>query len=288
VGPAHAGTATEERSRVQAALLEDLTRQRQELYELCASLIRIPSENPPGDTTKLVAFIGDYLSVRGLKTRIHEPKAGMPNPARHAGQRPPQSRALGAISTNSPPADGWTFPPFAGTLANGKIMGRGAGDMKAGLAVALFVVTLLKERDVELDGRVTLAFASDEETGGRWGTEWLLANVPEVRGDALPHRRVVGDVVDRHRREGRALAASGRRRRVGPLGLWPGHERHRQDAARGEDDPIARRRQGAHALRTSRTSCAAAAIVEKRWGRGTGRMADHLTMTSARCAAAAR
>ena len=52
--------------------------------------------------------------------------------------------------------------------------------MKAGLAVALFVVTLLREHAVDLRGRLTLAFASDEETGGRWGTEWLLANVDDV------------------------------------------------------------------------------------------------------------
>jgi succinyl-diaminopimelate desuccinylase len=42
-------------------LLEELGQRRQELYELCADVIRIPSENPPGDTTKLVTFIGDYL-----------------------------------------------------------------------------------------------------------------------------------------------------------------------------------------------------------------------------------
>ena len=80
--------------------------------------------------------------------------------------------------------EGWTVPPFAGLLSDGKIVGRGAGDMKAGLAAALFVVTLLREHAVDLRGRLTLAFASDEETGGRWGTEWLLANVDDVRSDA--------------------------------------------------------------------------------------------------------
>src|SRR5262249_61332808 len=60
----------------------------------------------------------------------------------------------------------------------------GAGDMKAGLAVALTAASLVRELEVSLAGRLTLAFASDEETGGRWGTQWLLGNVAGVRGDA--------------------------------------------------------------------------------------------------------
>src|SRR5437773_8531262 len=150
------------------ALREEVKRRRGELYELCASLIRIPSENPPGDTTALVAFVTDYLTARGLKPQIHEPKAGMPNLVATLGTGR-RNLVLSGHLDEFPAGDGWTFPPFAGTLADGKIMGRGAGDMKAGLAVALFLVSLLRERDVELDGRVTIAFASDEETGGRWG-----------------------------------------------------------------------------------------------------------------------
>lgn len=166
-----------------APLLDEVRRRRAELYELCASLIRIPSENPPGDTTALVAFVTEYLTARGLKPQIHAPKPEMPNVVATlgAGRR---NLVLSGHLDEFPAGDGWTFPPFAGALADGKIMGRGAGDMKSGLAVAMFLVWLLRERDVKLDGRLTIAFASDEETGGRWGTEWLLANVPDVRGDA--------------------------------------------------------------------------------------------------------
>ena len=46
------------------------------------------------------------------------------------------------------------------------------------------IVSLVRELEIPLAGRLTLAFASDEETGGVWGTQWLLANVPAVRGDA--------------------------------------------------------------------------------------------------------
>jgi len=44
-------------------LLDEVRRRRGELYDLCASLIRI--QNPPGDTSALVAFVTDYLTARG-------------------------------------------------------------------------------------------------------------------------------------------------------------------------------------------------------------------------------
>ena len=260
------------------ALCEELQRRRRELYELCASLIRIPSENPPGDTTELVAFIADYLSARGLKPQIHEPKSGMPNllATLGAGRR---NLVLSGHLDEFPAGDGWTFPPFAGALTDGKIMGRGAGDMKAGLAVALFVVALLKERDVELDGRVTLAFASDEETGGRWGTEWLLANVPAVRGDAcligessgtwsigigekgVLWLRLAAAGVSGHAAYGQGESAIGKiLKAVETVEAFGGTSaRTRRDIG----DVMRRQR----------------SVVEKRWGRGTGRMADRLTMS---------
>src|SRR5919198_1383500 len=158
---------------VKARLLDAMRSRRQELYELVASLIRIPSENPPGETTAIASFIRSYLEERGLAPRVYEPKPGVPNIVATLGAGRPNLVLSGHLD-EFPAGEGWTVPPFAGSLSDGKIIGRGAGDMKAGLAVALFVVTLLREHGVDLPGRITLAFASDEETGGRWGTEWLL------------------------------------------------------------------------------------------------------------------
>lgn len=259
------------------ALLDDLQRRRQELFELCGSLIRIPSENPPGDTTALVAFIVDYLRARGFKPEVHEPNRGMPNIIATLGTGG-RNLVLSGHLDEFPAGDGWTFPPFEGRLADGKIFGRGAGDMKAGLAVALLVVTLLKERDVELAGRVTLAFASDEETGGRWGTEWLLANVPEARGDAcligessgtwaigigekgVLWLRLAASGVSGHSAYGQGDSAVGKiLRAVDEISALTGaRARTRQEVV-----DVMRRQRSA---------------VEKRWGPGTGRMAERLTM----------
>ena len=109
-------------ARSKAALLDELRRRRQEIYELCASLIRIPSENPPGDTTALVAFVLDYLRSRGFKADVHEPKPGMPNVVATLGSGGPNLVLSGHLD-EFPAGDGWTVPPFAVTLADGKIIG---------------------------------------------------------------------------------------------------------------------------------------------------------------------
>ncbi len=163
--------------------LAALGARRQELAELCARLIRIPSENPPGDTRKIAAFVEHYLRRRGCDTRVYEPRRGMPNVVATLGRGRPNLVLAGHLD-EFPAGDGWSFPPFDGLLQRGRILGRGAGDMKAGLAVALFAADLLKEFGGRPEGRLTLAFASDEETGGTWGTQWLLKHVTAVRGDA--------------------------------------------------------------------------------------------------------
>jgi succinyl-diaminopimelate desuccinylase len=162
--------------------LAALARRRGELVDLCAGLVRIPSENPPGDTTRLASFIVRYLRARGFSPRVYEPKRGMPNVVARLGQGRP-NLVLAAHLDEFPAGSGWSFPPFSGALRRGRILGRGAGDMKAGISMALVAATLLKEIRVKLHGSLTLAFASDEETGGAWGTEWLLKHVEAVHGD---------------------------------------------------------------------------------------------------------
>jgi succinyl-diaminopimelate desuccinylase len=261
-----------------AALLDEVRRRRDELFELCGRLIRIPTENPPGDTRALVALVADHLKTHGIESTVHAPKPEMPNLVATLGTGR-RNLVLSGHLDEFPAGDGWTFPPFAGTLADGKIMGRGAGDMKAGLAVALFLVTLLRQRDVELDGRVTLAFASDEETGGRWGTEWLLANVPEVRGDAcligessgtwsigigekgVLWLRLTTSGVSGHSAYGQGVSAVGKTLRALEEITVFGGARAR---TRKEIVDVMRRQR---------------ALVERRWGPGTGRMADRLTLS---------
>jgi acetylornithine deacetylase len=62
------------------------------------------------------------------------------------------------------PGDGWTSPPFAAEIRDGRIYGRGACDMKGGVGAALFALEALRACGVELAGDVVVQTVPDEET----------------------------------------------------------------------------------------------------------------------------
>lgn len=64
-----------------------------------------------------------------------------------------------------PAGDGWTFPPFEGTVQDGRVYGRGAIDNKGPAVAALYALDAIKENGVELNKRVRLLFGCDEESG---------------------------------------------------------------------------------------------------------------------------
>src|SRR5215831_15268281 len=263
---------------LKSRLIGELRKRSGELFELCSQMIQIPSENPPGDTTKLGAFIRDHLESRRIPVEWHEPMAGRPNLVATIGSGSPNLVLAGHLD-EFPAGQGWTRPPFSGAVEDGRIWGRGAGDMKAGLAVALTIASLVRGMDVPLRGTLTLAFASDEETGGVWGTQWLLANVPAVHGDAC----LIG--------ESSGTWSAG----IGEKGvLWlrlsasgvSGHAAYRQGTS-----AIVALRAALRALdrfhgRPGKPHAAVAQVMsrqrpaaERRWGPGTGRLAGRLAVS---------
>lgn len=159
------------------------------LTKLCQALVQIDSQNPSGDTTKLVDFIAAWLSEReDLEIRRIETRPSIMNllvrlKGGKAGRRLVFNGHLDTFGIGD--AASWTVPPLGGTIREGRIYGRGVSDMKAGLAAALLTVDLLWPLRKTLAGELVLAFAGDEETGGTWGTKYLLENVSEASGDAM-------------------------------------------------------------------------------------------------------
>ena len=77
----------------------------------------------------------------------------------------------------------WSRPPFAGELVDGRLHGRGAGDMKSGLSAILHAfLALAAEGDFR--GRVSIAVVSDEMSFSPHGAPLVLERLPELRGDA--------------------------------------------------------------------------------------------------------
>lgn len=68
------------------------------------------------------------------------------------------------------PPDRWSYPPYEAVLTDGKIFGRGAADMKGGLASMIYAVRAIEQSGIRLAGDVTIESVVNEELGGYNGT----------------------------------------------------------------------------------------------------------------------
>lgn len=162
-------------------LVED---EREDVINLCSKLLQIPSENPPGNSTEVSAFIKSYLNENGIETVEYEPDPKRFNIIASIGKEGGKELIYCGHSDTVPVGDlsKWDFNPFSGEVKDGLLLGRGASDMKGGLAGILFAAVFLKKHGIELDGKLTLAVVPDEETGSGFGAPWLLEN-GKIKGD---------------------------------------------------------------------------------------------------------
>ncbi|SEO74908.1 succinyl-diaminopimelate desuccinylase [Amphibacillus marinus] len=159
-------------------LIHEIEQRKDDLVDLCSQLIRIPSENPPGDSTHITTFIDDYLKQVGTVNHWYESTDKMYNLVSTIGNTDGKHLIFCGHSDVVPAGDRskWDFDPNSGEVVDGWLLGRGASDMKAGLGGLIFTFALLKELEIDLPGQLTLAVVPDEETGGEFGVPWLLEN----------------------------------------------------------------------------------------------------------------
>ena len=151
-------------------------RESGELVRLCSDLIRIPSENPPAKMGPIVEYIGAYLASSGIGYKVVGPDAEHPSIVATLGEGAPL--LFNGHCDVVPAGDRaqWSFDPFGGEVTETRIRGRGASDMKCGLAGALFAMRLAARERLPIKGSVVLHVVPDEETGGQRGTKWLVEN----------------------------------------------------------------------------------------------------------------
>ncbi|HVW55501.1 MAG TPA: M20 family metallopeptidase [Rhizobiaceae bacterium] len=134
---------------------------------LAQELIRFPSLNPPGDEKACIDFLAHLLSRGGLDVHAYEFAEGRPSlVARIPGMGDLDPLCFtGHVDVVPLGQEVWSVPPFDGVIAGGRLFGRGASDMKAG--VAAFVAAVLSEAEAGMRFRrgVTLIITAGEETG---------------------------------------------------------------------------------------------------------------------------
>ncbi|WAL39626.1 MULTISPECIES: M20 family metallopeptidase [Brevibacterium] len=133
------------------------------LTALTVQFVNAGGENPPGDEQGSVDALTIAAAAAGLASKTEEVAPGRPNlTVDLPGGKGPGLMFLGH-SDVVPAGTGWTGDPFAATVAGGRITGRGACDMKGGLAAVLAAMSALREEGVALSGPVSLVCTVDEE-----------------------------------------------------------------------------------------------------------------------------
>jgi len=159
-----------------------LTNNQSTLYqrpaELLQHLIRFDTTNPPGNEVACVTFINNLLKEAGIETTILARTPERPNLiARLKGQgRASPLLLYGHVDVVTTVGQKWQHPPFEGRIADGYVWGRGALDMKGGVAMMLAAFLRAKAEGLDLPGDVVLAIVSDEEAGGDFGAKYLVEN----------------------------------------------------------------------------------------------------------------
>ena len=181
-------------SLIDRVLLE-VERAADEAVAFTADMIRIPTVNPPGEVYEDCArFIGqtlqrlgfdiEYLAAEGRPEHtVRYPRLNVIGTRRGLSSRP--TVHLNGHFDVVPAGEGWSVDPFGGLVRDGRIYGRGACDMKAGIAAAVFAAEAIRRAGVPVPGTIEVSGTVDEESGGFAGVAWLAEH---GRLSAHPHR----------------------------------------------------------------------------------------------------
>jgi acetylornithine deacetylase/succinyl-diaminopimelate desuccinylase-like protein len=143
--------------------------------ELLQRLIRFDTTNPPGNERECVDWIAGVLRDAGVEPRILAKDPARPNLIARLPGAGSASPLLLQGHVDVVPAKGdWSKPPFGGEIADGYVWGRGALDMKGGVAMMIAAFLRAAGSDVPPPGDVLLCVLSDEETGGDDGARFLV------------------------------------------------------------------------------------------------------------------
>jgi succinyl-diaminopimelate desuccinylase len=168
---------------MQTPLSAAITAKHDDLISLTQDLIRIPTLNPPGqDYRAICEYLNKRLKTHGFETQLIRAH-GTPGDsekyprwniiARRAGTHSGDCVHFNSHTDVVETGKGWTFDPFGGELKDGKIYGRGACDMKGGLATSIIAAEAFIETYKDFNGAIEISGTADEESGGYGGVAYL-------------------------------------------------------------------------------------------------------------------
>jgi acetylornithine deacetylase/succinyl-diaminopimelate desuccinylase family protein len=158
--------------------------EREAQVRFLAEIVRIPTDNPPGDCSPAAERAAKLIEAFGWTVERHPvpddivKAAGMISCTNLIVRRtfgPGPTIALNSHGDVVPPGTGWTFDPYGAEISDGWMYGRGAAVSKSDFATYIWALRALEASGAKLGGTIELHLTYDEETGGEIGPGYLLA-----------------------------------------------------------------------------------------------------------------
>ena len=153
------------------------------LVELTQALIRVPTLNPPGlDYAAICDVLEDWLKPHGFDIKRVRAVGALGDSdkyprwnliARHEGRNSGECVHFNSHTDVVSVGEGWSVDPFEGIVKDGRVYGRGACDMKGGLAASMIAAVCFVAEHPEYNGSIEISGTCDEESGGFGGVAYL-------------------------------------------------------------------------------------------------------------------
>jgi succinyl-diaminopimelate desuccinylase len=168
---------------ITSAIHDFVTAEQGNMAGMLAELVKVPSDNPPGDCAPHAKRAAQLLENLGFTVEQHPVPADLVQAngmisctnlivRKKFGDGPVV--AMNAHGDVVPPGEGWSVDPFAAVVKDGVMYGRGVAVSKSDFVTYAYALLALQKLGRPIKGTVELHLTYDEEVGGSIGPEWIL------------------------------------------------------------------------------------------------------------------
>jgi len=162
-------------------ILHEIEQNQDEYISFFQEIIQAESYNPPGNEKNVALIIDKYLKDSNITSEVFPFGDNRANLIAYLNDNFEGKNLLynGHMDVVPPGnEEEWKYPPLSATIKRKKYLyGRGATDMKGGLAAMVISLKILKKLNITNSGNLILNAVADEETGGKYGTKWCINNI---------------------------------------------------------------------------------------------------------------